>query len=89
MTWEIFLGIAALLTFVIAIVRPITRLTSAVTELTCSVKSLNKRFDENRTFTDKRLEAHGKKIDDLEKRMTKSEQFQENIKEKVDFFHGS
>lgn len=89
MTWEIFLGIAALLSFVVAIVRPIAKLTSAVTELTCSVKSLNKRFDESRTVTDKRLDAHGKKLDEFETRMAKTEQFCEHIKEKVDFFHGS
>lgn len=87
MTWEIFLGISALVGFAVAIMTPIVKLTGAVTKLSCAIDSLSKRFDENQKATDKRLDAHGKKIDELDIRLAQSERAYEHIKEKVDYFH--
>lgn len=87
MTWEIFLGISALVAFAIAIMTPIVKLTGAVTKLSCAIDSLSKRFDENQKATDKRLDAHGKKIDELDGRLNKHEEFCKSLKEKVDYFH--
>ena len=87
MTWEIFLGIAALVAFAISIIAPIVKLTSAVTKLSCAVNAMNQNFEENKSVTTKRLDAHGKKLDELDGRVGKTEQAYEHIKEKVDFFH--
>lgn len=87
MTWEIFLGISALVAFTIAIMTPIVKLTGAVTKLSCAIDALSKRFDEKQEVTDKRLAAHGKRLDELDVRIAKNEQNYNNIKEKVEFFH--
>lgn len=87
MTWEIFVGIATLVSFVAIFVKLTRDLTVAVTGLKCAVDALGKRFDESQTVTVKRLDAHGKKIDEHDVRITKNEQDLANIKEKVDYFH--
>lgn len=83
MTWEIFLGISALVAFVLLLINPISKLTSAVTKLSCAVEKL----DENQSTTTKRIEVHGEQIDDHEKRLTKAEGDIQNITEKVNYFH--
>lgn len=80
MTWEIFLGIVALVSFGIAIVTPITRLTKTMTELTIGVQSLKEAIGDivlknNKSHT--RLWEHNGKqdtiLDNHEKRITKIE----------------
>ena len=91
MTWEIFLGISALVAFV-AIFMKVAKdwtkdFTAAVTKLTCSIDALNKRFDDSEVVTTKRLDNHGKQIDDHETRIVKCEQSLEKVEEKVNYFH--
>lgn len=83
MNWDIFLGISALVSFVGLLIAPISKLTKAVTELACEIKTLNK----TQSDTNKRVEAHGKQIDDHERRLTKTEADIQNITEKVNYFH--
>ncbi len=91
MTWEIFLGISALVAFVaifMKVARDWTReFTASVTKLTCSIDALNRRFDDSQTVTTKRLDAHGEQIDDHETRIVKNENEIKTIKEKVKYFH--
>jgi len=80
MTWDIFLGFVALVSFIIAIVTPITRLTKTMTELTVSVKGLkdslaeivtknqnsHNRLWEHNTKQDNTISDHEKRIGKLE-----------------------
>lgn len=45
MTWEIFIGIAALFSFGVAVVTPIIRLNTSITKLNSTVEYLNKTLD--------------------------------------------
>jgi hypothetical protein len=83
MTWEVFLGIAALVSFGIAIITPITKLTKTMTELTLGVQGLKEtiadivlRNNESHTRLwdhngqqDKILDNHEKRITKIELRM--------------------
>lgn len=83
MTWAIFLGIAALISFLIAVITPIVKLNTAITKLTISVETLNT----NMGTTEKRITKHGEEIDGLKNQVTKLESEQKSLKEKVEFFH--
>lgn len=87
MTWEIFVGISALVAFVFLFMKVARDLSSSITELACAINSLKERFDDSQAVTTKRLDAHGKQIDDHETRIVKSENEIKNIKEKVKYFH--
>lgn len=87
MTWEIFLGIAALLAFVLVFMKASRDLTGSVTELACAIKALKEQFTESQKTTTKRLDAHGNRLDYHETRIIKNEDDIKNIKEKVDYFH--
>lgn len=87
MTWAIFLGISALVAFVIGIMTPIVKLNSTITKLDCTIDALSGRFNETNRVTTKRLDAHGKEIDELREQGSRHEQELKNIKEKVEFFH--
>jgi hypothetical protein len=87
MTWEIFLGISALLAFVLVFMKVARDLSGSITELACAINSLKERFDDNQAVTTKRLDAHGKQIDDHEKRITKCEEGLKKTDEKVKYFH--
>lgn len=83
MTWEIFLGISALAAFVLLLVTPISKLTKAVTELACEIKTLN----QNQSDTNKRVETHENQIGDHEKRLVRCEEKLKKTEEKVNYFH--
>lgn len=68
MTWEIFLGIAALLSFVIAITGPILKLNTSITKLNASVDVLKEaidRIDADNEEGHKRLWKHNDEQDAL------------------------
>lgn len=69
MTWEIFLGIVALVTFLIAIGGIIYKLSKVLTSLEATVNSLTETLQDSKTD---RKEMH-KKIDDHETRIVKLE----------------
>lgn len=69
MTWEIFLGIVALVTFLIAIGGIVFKLAKVLTSLESTVKSLKETLDDSK---DDRKGMH-KKIDDHETRIVKLE----------------
>ena len=71
MTWEIVLGIIALIGFGISVTTPIIKLNTSITKLNCSIDALNKNMD----ISTQRLNAHGRKIDGLEHRVTVLEGF--------------
>lgn len=80
MTWEIFLGIVALVGFLITVFTPISKLTRTITELNINMKNLGAAME---VLTTKNTESHrriwehneeqDKKIDDHEHRITKIE----------------
>lgn len=55
MTWEIFLGIVAVVTFVITIVKTVIPLTNAITRLTDKFENLDAKVEE---FEDDSVKAH-------------------------------
>lgn len=68
MTWEIFLGIAALLSFVIAITEPMLKLNTSITKLNASVDVLKEaidRIDADNEEGHKRLWKHNDEQDAL------------------------
>lgn len=80
MTWEIFLGIVALVTFVITIVKTVVPLIEAITRLTDKLESLerkvegiegngNKAHNELWEYNDKQdaiLQDHAMRLHDLD-----------------------
>jgi len=87
MTWEIFLGIAALVTFVIAITGPMMKLNTSITKLNNSVDVLrdainrieqdneksHKRLWDHNSEQDEIIAAHSKKISNIEHTMIMTE----------------
>lgn len=87
MTWEIFLGIAALLSFVIAVTGPMLKLNTSITKLNASVDVLknaidrieedneksHKRIWEHNDEQDKILAEHTRKISNIEHTMDVTE----------------
>ena len=71
MTWEIVLGLIALIGFGISVSTPIIKLNTSITKLNCSIDALNKNMD----VSTKRLDAHGEQIDDLRNRIIVLEGF--------------
>lgn len=69
MTWEIFLGIVALVTFLIAIGGIIYKLSRVLTSLDVTVKGLSETLKDSKTD---RKEMH-EKLDDHETRIVKLE----------------
>ena len=72
MTWEIVVGLIALVGFCISVMTPIVKLNTAITKLTCSVDSLGGSMVRN----EKRITHHGAQIDDHEHRITVLEEHQ-------------
>lgn len=80
MNWEIFLGIAALIAFLISIGKPFAKLIKTMTELTFSLISVKEAFSE---FAIRNGESHDRlwkhneeqdeEIENHEKRITKIE----------------
>lgn len=83
MTWEIFVGIGVLVSFMIAVISPILKLNKSITELNCTMKTLN----ENMAKNEKRITKHGEQIDDLVVRVGDCESDIKNMKEKIKYFH--
>lgn len=57
MTWEIFLGIVVLVSFLVTVGKIVASLIKALTELTMTVKELSAKFDESEKKKD---ESHKK-----------------------------
>ena len=80
MSWEIFLGIAALISFIIAVTGPMLKLNTSITKLNASVDILknaldkmeedneksHKRIWERIEDQDKVIAEHAKKINNIE-----------------------
>ncbi len=71
MTWEIVVGLIALVGFGISVSTPIIKLNTSITKLNCSIDALNKNME----VSTKRLDAHGAQLDELEHRVTVLEGF--------------
>ena len=87
MTWEIFLGIVALVGFVITLATPLMKLSKTMTELNINMQNLNKAMNvltANNTESHRRIWQHNEeqdeKIENHEKRITK-------IETKMDIMH--
>lgn len=87
MTWEIFVGITVLVAFMGAVIAPIIKLYEAITKLSCSIDAMGRRFDENQNVNNKRLEKHGKEIDEIKELAQKNEREIAAVKERVEFLH--
>lgn len=87
MTWEMFLGIAALVSFIIAITGPMMKLNTSITKLNDSVEVLRNAIDkieqdnenshrriwEHNDEQDDKINAHEKRINNLEHTMIMAE----------------
>ncbi len=87
MTWEIFLGLAALLSFIIAVTGPMIKLNTSITKLNNSVDVLqsaieriekdneksHKRLWEHNNEQDEIIAEHSKKINNIEHTMIMTE----------------
>ena len=87
MTWEIFLGIVALVGFIISVATPLMKLSKTMTELNINMQNLNKAMNvltTNNTESHRRIWQHNEeqdeKIENHEKRITK-------IETKMDIMH--
>ena len=87
MTWEIFLGIVALIGFIISIVTPLMKLSKTMTELNVNMKNLNSSMNTlsvNNTESHRRIWEHNEeqdsKLENHENRITK-------IETKIDIMH--
>lgn len=58
MTWEIVVGIIALVGLIISVVTPIAKLDASITGLKCSIDALNQNMARN----EERITHHGKQI---------------------------
>lgn len=83
MTWEIFVGIGVLVSFMIAVISPILKLNKSITELNCTMKTVN----ENMAKNEKRITKHGEELDELKNRVGSCENDISNMKEKIKYFH--
>ena len=86
MTWEIFLGIVALVGFVITLATPLMKLSKTMTELNVNMQNLNKAMNvltANNTESHRRIWQHNEeqdeKIENHEKRITKIETKMDSI----------
>ena len=87
MTWEIFLGIVALIGFCLTIATPLMKLSKTMTELNVNMQNLNQAMNTltaNNTESHRRIWAHNEeqdeKLENHEKRITK-------IETKMDIIH--
>lgn len=87
MTWEIFLGIVALVGFCVTIATPLMKLSKTMTELNVNMQNLNQAMNTltaNNTESHRRIWAHNdeqdERLDNHEKRITK-------IETKMDIIH--
>lgn len=87
MTWEIFLGIVALVGFCVTIATPLMKLSKTMTELNVNMQNLNQAMNTltaNNTESHRRIWAHNdeqdEKLENHEKRITK-------IETKMDIVH--
>lgn len=62
MSWEIFLGIAALFSFGVAVISPIIKLNNTITKLNCSIDALNEKM----ARSEKKSEDLGERVSRLE-----------------------
>ena len=87
MTWEIFLGIVALVGFCVTIATPLMKLSKTMTELNVNMQNLKQAMNTltaNNTESHRRIWAHNdeqdEKLENHEKRITK-------IETKMDIIH--
>ena len=87
MTWEIFLGIVALVGFCVTIATPLMKLSKTKTELNVNMQNLNQAMNTltaNNTESHRRIWVHNdeqdEKLENHEKRITK-------IETKMDIIH--
>lgn len=87
MSWEIFLGIVALVGFCVTIATPLMKLSKIMTELNVNMQNLNQAMNTltaNNTESHRRIWAHNEeqdeKLENHEKRITK-------IETKMDIIH--
>lgn len=71
MSWEIVVGLIALVGFGITVSTPIIRLNTSITKLICAIDTLNEKM----STSEKRLDAHGRELDNHEHRITVLEGF--------------
>jgi septal ring factor EnvC (AmiA/AmiB activator) len=87
MTWEIFLGIGALISFVIAITGPMLKLNTSITKLNSSVDVLKEaidKIDEDNEKSHKRIWEHNDKQDKL---ISENTQRIVGLEHKIDILH--
>lgn len=64
MTWEIFLGITALVGFIVGIVKLVVPLTNAITKLTVAIENMREDMKNDKTVNQKEHEKLWKHCED-------------------------
>lgn len=89
MTWEIFLGIVALVGFFISVATPIIKLTSSITKLNDSIQVLKEamdKIDSSNEKSHKRLWDHN---DEQDRILEEHKEKIAKIETKISIYHGS
>lgn len=82
MSWEIFLGIAALIAFIASVTGPMVKLNTSITKLNSSVEVLqqainrldegneksHKRLWDHNEIQDRKIEVHEERLDNIERK---------------------
>ena len=87
MSWEIFLGIAALLSFILSVSGPLIKLNTSITKLNASVGTLKEaidKIDEDNEKSHKRIWEHNDKQDSL---IAENAQRIVGLEHKIDILH--
>lgn len=76
MSWEIFLGLAALVSFGVAVITPLIKLNTSITKLNCAIDTLNDKMARSEKANENlssRLDRQGEILADHERRITHME----------------
>ena len=87
MTWEIFLGIVAVVGFMITVFTPLVKLTKAITELNVNMQNLGGAME---ALTNKNTESHRRIWEHNEEQDSKLENHEQRITKietKMDIMH--
>lgn len=87
--WGVFLVIAALVSFIVAIITPMIKLNTTITKLTIKLDHLEKVFTESVRHTTKATERLWSKNDEQDKILGDHERRIQHIEDKEEMLHGN
>lgn len=87
MTWEIFLGIVAIISFCAAVTTPMIKLNTSITKLNDSVDTLQKAIDKIEAENEKSHARIWEHIDTQDEKIDNAEKDIVDIKHKIELLH--